>query len=129
LPIVLDVMNPGSPEDAELTDVEYTRTLLAINEETTSALQPNAGGAGWTDFQPAYNSVDVADVRPLYGRLFEHRDLNIPIHERARVRLAVVLPLYDNGATGFTYGSWGNDPWYLQGWSVTVTVLEEVQTL
>ena len=129
LPIVLDVMNPGSPEDAELTDVEYTRTLLEINEETTSALQPNASGVGWADFQPTYDSVDVADARPLYGRLFEHRDLNIPIHERARVRLAIVLPLYDNTNDGFTYGSWGHDPWYLQGWSVTITVLEEVQTL
>jgi hypothetical protein len=127
LPIVLDVMNPGTPEDASMTDVEYTRTVLPINGETTSPIAPDASAVGWGDFVPAYSSLQMTDVRPLYGRLFEHRDLNIPIHERARLRLAIVLPKYDNST--FAYGSWGSKPWYLQAWSVTITVLEEVQTL
>jgi len=127
LPIVLDVMNPGTPEDAEMTDVEFTRTLYTVNGETSSTYTPNATATGWNDFQPHYNSEDVTDVRPLHGRVVEYRGLNIPIHQRARVRLAIALPLYDG--TTYTRGTWGEDPWYLQAWSSTITVLEEVQTL
>ena len=127
LPIVLDVMNPGTPEDAEMTDVEFTRTLYTVNGEPSSTYTPNATATGWNDFQPHYNSGDVTDVRPLHGRVVEYRGLNIPIHQRARVRLAIALPLYDG--TVYTRATWGEDPWYLQAWSSTITVLEEVQTL
>lgn len=127
LPIVLDVMNPGTPEDAEMTDVEFTRTLYTINGEPSSTYTPNATATGWNDFQPHYNSGDVTDVRPLHGRVVEYRGLNIPIHQRARVRLAIALPLYDGAV--YTRATWGAAPWYLQAWSSTITVLEEVQTL
>ena len=127
LPIVLDIMNPGTPEDAEMTDVEFTRTLYTINAELSSTYTPDPSATGWNDFSPHYDSGDVTDARPLYGRVIEYRDLNIPVHQRARVRLAVALPLYDG--TVYTQGTWGTDPWYLQAWSSTITVLEEVQTL
>ena len=127
VPIVLDVMNPSTPEDAEMTDVEYTRTLWRINTEKTSFSEPNATATGWDDMVPHYNSGQVTDVRPLYGRIVEHRDLNIPVHQRSRVRLAIAIPLYDG--TTYTRGSWGTIPWFLQGWSVTLTFLEEVQGL
>tara|TARA_R100000458_G_C8277305_1_gene252804 strand:- start:2898 stop:3845 length:948 start_codon:yes stop_codon:yes gene_type:complete len=127
LPIVLDVMNPGTPEDAEMTDVEFTRTLYTINGEPSSTHMPNATATGWNDFQPHYDSGDVTDARPLYGRVVEYRGLNIPVHQRARVRLAVAIPLYDG--TTYTQATWGTEPWYLQAWSSTITVLEEVQTL
>jgi len=127
LPIVLDVMNPGTPEDAEMTDVEFTRTLYTINGEPSSTHMPNATATGWNDFQPHYDSGDVTDARPLYGRVVEYRGLNIPVHQRARVRIAIALPLYDG--TTYTRATWGAAPWYLQAWSSTITVLEEVQTL
>jgi hypothetical protein len=127
VPLVVDVMNPGSPEDAELTDVEVTRTQWAVNEEMFSLIAPSPSAVGWTDMTPHYDSTGVTDTRALGGRIVEYRDLNIPIHEQGRVRLAVSIPLYDG--TVYTRGTWGADPWYLQAWSITLTVLEEVQSL
>lgn len=127
VPIVLDVMNPGTPEDAVMTDVEYTRTAWVLNEESSSLIEPDSTATGWNDFSPHYDSGDITDVRPLYGRIVEHRDLNIPLHQRSRVRIAVSIPLYDGAV--YTRGSWGAVPWYVQAWSMTLTVLEEVQTL
>ena len=109
------------------TGVEFTRTLYTINGEPSSTHMPNATATGWNDFQPHYDSGDVTDARPLYGRVVEYRGLNIPVHQRARVRLAVAIPLYDG--TTYTQATWGTEPWYLQAWSSTITVLEEVQTL
>jgi hypothetical protein len=110
-----------------MTDVEYTRTAWVLNEESSSLIEPNSTATGWNDFKPHYDSGDITDVRPLYGRIVEHRDLNIPLHQRSRVRIAVSIPLYDGAV--YTRGSWGAVPWYVQAWSMTLTVLEEVQTL
>lgn len=127
VPIVLDVMNPGSPEDAEMTDVEFTRNRYVINNQRTSLIEAHALGVGWVDFTPPYDSGDISNVRPINGRLMEHRDLNIPIHENARVRLAVLIPHYDGVV--YSQGSWGDVPWFLQAWSATLTVLEELEAL
>ena len=127
VPIVLDVMNPSTPEDAEMTDVAYTRTRWEITSEKTSFQEPNSTSTGWDDMLPHYDSGQLTDVRPLCGRIVEHRDLNIPVHQRGRVRLAIALPKYDGSTV--TAGSWGTIPWFLQGWSVTLTFLEEVQGL
>jgi hypothetical protein len=127
VPIVLDVMNPAAPEDARLTDVEFVRARFVINEEKTSIVVPDPSGTGWDDFAPNYNSGDITDAQPLYGRIVEYRDLNIPVHERSRVRLAIAVPFYDGAL--YTQGTWGDIPWFIQAWSVTLTVLEEVQTI
>jgi len=127
VPIVVDVMNPGSPEDAELTDVEVTRTQWTVNEDMFSLIAPSASGAGWNDMTPHYDSTGVSDTRALGGRIVEYRDLNVPIHEQARLRLAVSIPLYDG--TVYMPATWGTIPWFLQAWSITLTVLEEVQSL
>lgn len=127
VPIVLDVMSPAAPEDAKLTDVEFVRARFTINEEKTNIVEPHHSGTGWSDFSPNYNSGDITDARPLYGRIVEYRDLNIPVHERSRVRLAIAVPLYDG--VGYTQGTWGDIPWFIQAWSVTLTVLEEVQAI
>ena len=127
VPIVLDVMNPAAPEDAKLTDVEVVRARFVSNEEKTSIVVPDPSGTGWDDFAPNYNSGDITDAQPLYGRIVEYRDLNIPVHERSRVRLAIAVPFYDGAL--YTQGTWGDIPWFIQAWSVTLTVLEEVQTI
>ena len=127
VPIVLDVMSPAAPEDAKLTDVEFVRARFVINEEKTSIVVPDPSGTGWDDFAPNYNSGDITDAQPLYGRIVGYRDLNIPVHERSRVRLAIAVPLYDG--VEYTQGTWGDIPWFIQAWSVTLTVLEEVQTI
>ena len=127
VPIVLDVMNPAAPEDAKLTDVEFVRARFVINEEKTNIIEPHPTAFDWSDFSPNYSSGDIATVRPLYGRIVEYRDLNIPVHERSRVRLAIAVPFYDGAL--YTQGTWGDMPWFIQAWSVTLTVLEEVQTI
>lgn len=127
VPIVLDVMNPGTPEDAEMGDVEFTRTRYVINNQRTSLIEAHSMAVGWSDFTPPYDSGDIPNVLPINGRLLEHRGLNIPVHENARVRIAVLVPHYD-GST-YTIGSWGLWPWFLQGWSATMTVLEELEAL
>jgi hypothetical protein len=127
VPIMLDVMNPAAPENARLADLEFVRARFVINEEKTSVITPNASAVGWDDFNPNYSSGDITDARPLYGRIVEYRDLNIPVHERSRVRLAVAVPFYDG--IEYTQGTWGDIPWFIQAWSVTLTVLEEVQSI
>ena len=125
--VIMDVMNPGSPEDAELTDLEFVRHGFVINEERTFVVAPSTTPGPWADMAPAYNSGDITTAGPMQGRLVEHRDLNIPVHEGSRVRVAVSVPLYDG--SNYTRGSWSTIPWYLQAWSLTLTVLEEVQSL
>ena len=132
--VLIDVCNPASPEDASLNDVELTRHRWVVNEEPFSLIpssnQPTAAPT-WNDFDPPFDSGGITNVRPLYGRLLEHDNLNIPIHQNARVRLAVMIPDYAGGSDGAPYGagSWGTIPWYIQAWDTTLTVLEEVQAL
>jgi hypothetical protein len=64
------------------------------------------------------------ELRPLQRRLLEDRDLNIPVPAGSKVRLSIVLPFYNGGTN-----SWGPHPWYVQGFSTTLTALEEVQSL
>ena len=66
----------------------------------------------------------MTDVRPIDGRLIEDRDLNIPLPAGSKVRVAVIIPQYNQT----TVTAWpGLVPWYLQAMSATMTVLEEVQ--
>ena len=124
--VVFDVFNPTTPEDAEMTEVEYTRHRWVVNREVFTLFASNGTNAGpaWADMFPVFDSTNVNDVKPLQGRLLEEGDLNIPLHAGAKARLSVVIPQY-NGTTGV--GSWGTVPWYIQAWSTTLTVLEEVQ--
>jgi hypothetical protein len=130
--VVLDVCNPASPEDAELNDVELTRHRWVVNEEPFTLIPASttpAAAPTWNDFNPPFDAIGPGgtDNRPINGRLLELSDLNIPIHQNARVRLSIVIPKYDGTVSGV--GSWGAIPWYLQAWDATLTVLEEVQAL
>jgi len=126
--VILDVFNPTTPEDPEMSDVEYTRRRWVIGREIFTLHQVSQTNAvpQWADLYPTFDSGDVSDVLPIDGRLVDDRDLNIPIPAGSKVRLSIVIPQY-NGTVGG--GSWDQQPWYIQAWSTTLTVLEEVRSL
>lgn len=129
--IVMDVCSAQSPEDSQLNDVEFTRHRWVVNDEPLSLIPPSPTAVGWTDMRPHFDSIAMTGVRPLSGRIIEHSGLNIPVHEGARLRMSILIPDYAGGSDVAPYGpgSWGTKPWYLQAWSTTITVLEEVQSL
>tara|TARA_R110000824_G_scaffold330135_2_gene516928 strand:+ start:2487 stop:3404 length:918 start_codon:yes stop_codon:yes gene_type:complete len=123
--VTLDVFNPTTPEDPVMADVVYTRRRWVINREVFTVFASGATGTGWDDMFPTYDSVNVANVRPLQGRLLEDRDLNIPLPAGSKVRISIVIPDYPAGAVQ----SWGPQPWWIQAFSTTITTLEEVQSI
>jgi len=122
--VLVDVFNQSTPEDATMTDVPYIRRRWVVNREVFTTFVRTAGATDWYDMEPPFNSGDMADVRPIDGRLIEDRDLNIPLPAGSKVRVAVIIPQYNQT----TVTAWpGLVPWYLQAMSATMTVLEEVQ--
>jgi len=126
--VLLDVFNPTTREDAEMADVEYTRHRWVINNDPFTFIlsdKTNTGPA-WDDMFPVFENASRADCKTLQGQLVEDLDLNIPIPEGSKVRVSIIIPKYDGTAVG--EGSWGAYPWAMQGWSTTLTVLEEVRS-
>ena len=130
--ILIDVFNPVAREDCEQTDVEFIRRRFVINDEAFTFNKPDpdndsGGSQVWDDMFPVFINGTFSDIKSLEGRMIQHEDLNIPIHQGSKVRLAVVLPEYDG--TVFTAGSWGAKPWFINAWDSTLTVLEEVSSV
>ena len=124
--VLVDVFNPSTPEDATMTDMPYVRRRWVVNREVFNTFKVNVSGVGWDDMFPHFDSGDMTTVRALDGRLLEDKDLNIPIPANSKVRVAVIIPQYNNSSVT---SSWGAVPWYVQAWSGTLTVLEEIQAL
>jgi len=122
--VLADVFNQSTPEDVTMTDVPYIRRRWVVNREVFTTFVRNATATDWDDMEPIFSSVDVADARPINGRLIEDRDLNIPLPAGSKVRMAVIIPQYNNVSVT---SSWGAVPWFVQAWSATMTVLEEIQ--
>lgn len=125
--LIVDVFNPTTPEDPEMTSVVYTRNRWVINRDVFSVFTADPTGTGWDDMTPVFETNYVTGARTLSGILKEDEGLNIPLPAGSKVRLSVVLPGYDGTVVSIT--SWGAKPWDKQGWNLTMTVLEEVQSL
>jgi hypothetical protein len=127
--VLIDVFNPTTREDAEMVSVEYTRHRWVINNEPfTFILSDRVGHAlAWDDMFPRFENASNVDCMTLQGQLLEDLDLNIPIPAGSKVRTSIIIPKYDG--TGVGLGSWGQFPWCVQGWSTTLTVLEEIRDL
>lgn len=130
--ILMDVFNPVAREDCEQTDVEFIRRRFVINDEQFTFNKPDpdnssGGSAVWDDMSPSFENGTLTDIQALEGRVVQHEDLNIPVHQGAKVRLAVVLPQYDGSV--YNTGAWGTLPWFINSWDATLTVLEEVSSL
>jgi len=127
--VIIDVFNPTTIEDAEMTDVEYTRHHWVVNNDPFTFIlsEKSNTGPAWDDMFPVFENGSNADCKALQGRLVEDLDINIPIPAGSKVRVAVVIPKYDGVVVGD--GSWGPTPWSVQGWSTTLTVLEEIRDI
>ena len=125
-------------EDRNMADVEVLRKGFVIGSDAFSALSlPKDSGTapGYAEMTPATANVggSKAPAGTVQGVHVKLRDLNIPIHQNARLRVAVVIPTYINalGAVQRTSG-WNpnnfsaNYPWMQQKIHMAVTMLEEV---
>lgn len=63
---------------------------------------------------------------PMHGHYMDLVDLNIPLHERSRVRVDVTLPRYPSGDS--VHSGWNeNNFWHKQCFDLCLVVLEEVE--
>ena len=123
--VELSVDNPVSKEARNLNDIEYHR----INFRFDSRRFSNLGGVNGTepgshtptDMSPAH-PVNDGEVLTPGGMWLDDQNLNIPIHEGARVRLNMLIPKYTVGATSWPAG-WqagahpeGDDIYHNQYW-------------
>ena len=125
-------------EDRNMADVEVLRRRFQINNDKVSTMalgEDAAAGTGYYDFIPIPGVTDgchastVQGVHISLGHPTEGGEgLNIPIHQRARLRVSVVIPSY---GSDMRPNGWIPDPdqiypWLQQKIHMTVTMLEEV---
>lgn len=134
-------------EDRNLADIEILRRHFRINNDTISAqsLPSNdLGSPTYYDMEPPArpNGVGLTNgpyslFSTLQGVCIRLNNLNIPIHQNARLRISVAIPKYSGDVatnTGWNHEQTTVDdgevtfdePWYQQKMHMTVTMLEEV---
>ena len=119
LSIVLSVDDEFNREDRQKASVEAIRTSFQVPLKSLSQLKiSNAFNQTPNSMTP----VGHFDGSP-FGLYVPMRDLNIPIHQNSRVRLAIAIPTY----AVVNVSSWpANNPWQVGNFSLTMTVLEEI---
>lgn len=132
LVVIASVDSEFSREDRNLADIEVMRKSFRINEDAFSPLPLPADyvtGGGYDEFDPKIGPSGENNASTVQGVRVGLHDLNIPIHQNARLRVSVVIPSYP---TDLQEGGWNpNDfsqlcPWLQQKIHMTVTMLEEV---
>ena len=115
-----------------MADIEVMRKTFRINNDKLSPLtlptRSDTGGAPYDDFAPK-PQVNAAVGASTVGGVRIHLDsLNIPIHQNARLRVSVVIPMYPTALTtcGWIPNATYPYPWLQQKVHMTVTMLEEV---
>jgi hypothetical protein len=111
--VILATDSAFRPEDPRHSIVELCRSEFRPAWETVSHNDQAAAGDDWPG-------------GGLHGMYLPLRGLNVPIPRDSRVRLSVAIPQYDNDRLHI--GSWHLRPWQQQGYSVTLTVLEEIES-
>jgi hypothetical protein len=145
LAILIDVAHPFTPEDTQMRSVVYLARGFGAADSAFSKLPLpplSSGGAfTYTDMFPTFRGgANNDNCETVGGIMHRAHDLNIPIPERSRVRVAVVIPQYQQL---ITKSSWGEavaspgtpslrqmyeSPWGTQSYSATLTVLEEIMS-
>tara|TARA_Y100001963_G_scaffold53132_2_gene74446 strand:+ start:4972 stop:6030 length:1059 start_codon:yes stop_codon:yes gene_type:complete len=131
LVITASVDNVFDVEDRNLSDVEILRKGFKINNDELSAQQisyKHGVSPTYTDFDPKVQESG-AGASTVHGIRIRLDRLNIPIHQNARLRVAVLIPLYDTTMrtnSGWTPNTTYPYPWLQQKVHMTVTMLEEV---
>lgn len=116
--VVLTVDNPWRPEDRSLGAVEIGRHKFKATAEYINRINATLAAGGYNDMLPAFPAPGTY----LRGVGVWARDLNLPIHRDARVRLALALPHW-----AADEAPWGVTPTNEQYFSLCATVLEEIQ--
>tara|TARA_Y100001938_G_scaffold150600_1_gene242347 strand:- start:2974 stop:4023 length:1050 start_codon:yes stop_codon:yes gene_type:complete len=132
LAITAAVDNEFDRESRNMADVEVLRKRFAINNDAFSILPlPTHGGGSpaYSTFEPTVDNAVPCQATTIQGVHVRLNDLNIPIHQNARLRISVVIPSYP---TALQPNGWNPNnysklfPWLQQKMHMTVTMLEEV---
>ena len=122
-------------EDRNMADIEVLRKGFVVGNDAFSRLTlPTLAGGDYRDMSPRVKyAPDRTPSCTIKGPYIKLRNLNIPIHQNARLRVAVVIPSYVSIINTVTRTSgWNpnNDsakyPWMQQKIHMAVTMLEEV---
>ena len=135
--ILVDVAHPFTPEDTRMRSVVYLARDFGAADSKFSRQPLGALSSGYTDMSPTFRGGLANDhTETVGGILHRAHDLSIPLPAKSRVRLAVIIPQYDESVVKSQWGKpkgsspSGGDlyaaPWGTQSYSATLTVLEEV---
>lgn len=127
-------------EDRNMADVEVLRRHFQVNNDSISPLaisESSSASPTYDDFVPkpgvtsgALFASTIQGVHISLGHIAKGEEgLNIPIHQRARLRVSVVIPSYTAVMRPCGWNPTGNSgayPWFQQKMHMTVTMLEEV---
>jgi len=92
--VVLHVDSATAPEDRSANDVEghFGNTDIYLSRVTMG--QSPAATFAYSDMTPLEQGYSAPNGYGLEGRTIRWRDMNIPIHQGARVRLSLVVPVH-----------------------------------
>lgn len=136
LVIVASVDNEFAREDRNLSDVEVLRKGFVVSNDAFSPLplpKDSSAAPTYADMTPSVDATLVGST--LQGVHIQLKELNIPIHQNARIRVSVVIPSYTDGTgitpnyrpNGWNPNNFSADyPWLQQKIHMAVTMLEEV---
>ena len=131
LAIIATVDNEFDREDQNLADIEVMRKTFSINSDKLSPLPLSVKSdtaPTYDDFAPKPQVNTGVGASTVQGVRIHLDSLNIPIHQNARLRVSVVIPLYPTALTtcGWIPNATYPYPWLQQKVHMTVTMLEEV---
>ena len=142
LVVTASVDSEFAREDRNMSDVEILRKGFFIKDSDFSHLALSKASTSATTYHDMTPSVGISPVpaSTIQGAHIRLERLNIPIHQNARLRIAVVIPDYQNYLDGsdnptpdnFWPNGWNPNnnsaanPWLQQKIHMTVTMLEEV---
>lgn len=121
--VVVDIDSPFNSENKTYNDVEVTRhEFSSLGQLFTSFQFPT--DAALTPFQA---NMLPYHPHPVRGLAINLRNVNIPLHENARVRVRLVIPNYGIDSAGNPRQEpWGNNPLSTFSWGSCITLLEEI---
>tara|TARA_R110000765_G_scaffold135896_2_gene235027 strand:+ start:453 stop:1646 length:1194 start_codon:yes stop_codon:yes gene_type:complete len=104
--VVLHVDNPTATEDRSANDVEGHFGNTDVYMARVSMGQTPSGTFSYSEMQPIEPGYSAPSGYGLDGRVVRWRDMNIPIHQGARVRLSLVVPVHRDAAPTPDAGGW-----------------------
>lgn len=107
--VVLHVDSPTAPEDRAANDVEghFGNTDIYLARVSMGQTPSTTGLFTYSDMEPLVQGRTAGQGLGLSGRTVRWRDMNIPIHQGARVRLSLVVPVHGPGSVDA--GGWSKE--------------------